>query len=219
MTDTRQESGRKRLFTSGRAVATGAVALVAAIAALLTNINTIREWFEPPGPPYIHISDLMVHDRYPVDLYDFSHQAPRSVWNRTIPPADRGCAARLSFHAEKKDGDAAEDCIVVEGQDAKPMWKWLDRDPPPNSFSERDGQLYVRSEALAFIGADNYSVGSFKRGRYTKDVEFEVFFREKQSIRVRLACRGSPRSIWLAGELNEPVNTAPPRFRVRGYPC
>jgi hypothetical protein len=229
MTDPRQESGRKRWFTSARAIATGAVAAVAAIAAVLTNFKTIVDWFEPPRLPDIRIRDLIVRERYRVNLFDFSRQAPRSVWARDIDPVDRGYVAQLYFHAEKKGGDAAEDCIVQEAQGAKPMWKRLERDPPPNSTFEQDGQLYVRVEALDFIGTDNYSVGYFKRGEDAKDVEFEVFFREKKSILVSLVCRGrnapstnplqgGPRTNWLQGELNEPMNTAPPVFRARGHP-
>jgi hypothetical protein len=229
VTDTRQETGRKRWFTSGRTIATGAVAAVAVIAGLLTNIKTIVDWFELSRPADIHIRDLMVRATYPVNLYDFSHQAPRAAWARTIPPIDKGYVAQLYLRAEKRGGDAAEGCIVQEMHGAKPMWKWLEAEPPPNSTSEHDGQFYVLSDALAFIGVDNYSVGYFKRGEDAKDVEFEVFFREKKSIRVRLACRGKdgsrtnplqggPTTIWLQEELKEPVDSPPRVFRARGHP-
>jgi hypothetical protein len=150
VTDTRQETGRKRWFTSGRTIATGAVAAVAVIAGLLTNIKTIVDWFELSRPADIHIRDLMVRATYPVNLYDFSHQAPRAAWARTIPPIDKGYVAQLYLRAEKRGGDAAEGCIVQEMHGAKPMWKWLEAEPPPNSTSEHDGQFYVLSDALAF---------------------------------------------------------------------
>jgi hypothetical protein len=230
MAETGQESGPKRWLTRGWAVVAGVGAALTVIVAVLTNIKTIVDWFESPEQADIQIRDLIVGERYPVDLYDFSHQAPRSAWARTIPPLDdKGYIAQVYFRAEKKGGDVAEDCIVQEMHGAKPMWKRLEQVPPPNSTYERDGQLYVQADALAFIGSDNYYVGSFRRGKDQKDVNFEVFFREKKSIRINLACRGrnasrtnplqdGPRSNSLPGELNEPVNTALRVFRARGHP-
>jgi hypothetical protein len=218
MTDSRQQSGWKRWFTRGRLIAAGAVAAVGAIATLLTQFKTIVELFESPGPPEIHIRDLTVGNTYPVDLYDFRRQGTQSVWGpKRAAPADTGYVAQLYFYAEKKGGDETRDCIVVEMQGAKPMWKRLDLTPPANSTSEQNDQLYVRYAALAFIGADNHSVGSFKRGKDAKSVEFEVFFREKKSIRISLLCGRFRSTSWLSADL-EPVNTAERAFRVRGYP-
>jgi hypothetical protein len=153
----------------------------------------------------------------------------QAVWARTIPPAETGYIAKLDFHADKKGGDAAQDCVVDEAHGAKPMWKALDEAEPAHPISERGDQLYVRYEALAFIGVDNHSVGGFRSGEDDKHVYFEVFFREKKSIQISLACKwrnaartnrlqDDPHTNWLQGELNEPVNTAPRVFRVRGWP-
>jgi hypothetical protein len=232
VTDTRQESGWKRWFTSGRTIAIAAFGAIAAVAVLLNNIKTIAtiydDWFGS-RKPHISIRDLTVRKTYPADLYDLDHQDFGGVWDRTIPPDDRGYVAKLEFYADKTGGDAVQNCIVEEVHGAKPMWKWLDPDPPPNMARRSGDNFYLLSKALAWIGADHYGVGNFERNEDGRPVEFEVFFREKQSIQVRLVCDWPPRTDWLRerrlptnwlqAELNETVKTDPRAFRARGgYP-
>jgi hypothetical protein len=233
VTDVRQESHWKRWFTSVRAIAIAAFAAIAAVAVLLNNIKTIAtvydDWFGS-RKPHISIRDLKVRETYPADLYDLDHQDFEGVWAGTIPPADRGYVAKLEFYADKTGGDAVEDCIVEEVHGTKPMWEWLDPAPPINMARKSGDNFYLSSKALRWIGADYYSVHNFgERREDGKPVKFEIFFREKQSIQVRLVCDWPPRTTWLEErkqptnwlqeELNETVKSAPRAFRVRGgYP-
>jgi hypothetical protein len=85
VTDTQQESGWKRWFTSGRAIAIAAVGAVAAIAGVLANITTIRDWFKPRLHD-IEIRYLEVVERYAADLYNSDRQDHQGVWARSVKP-------------------------------------------------------------------------------------------------------------------------------------
>jgi hypothetical protein len=75
VTDTRQESGWKRWFTSGRAIAIATFAAVAALTVLLNNIKTIvtvyDDWFGS-RKPHISICDLTVRETYPAGALNLS---------------------------------------------------------------------------------------------------------------------------------------------------
>jgi hypothetical protein len=209
--------------------------VVAALAAVLTNMKTIvTTWddlFTPRLQPHdINIRNLTVMATHRADLYVLKNrQDVERFLARTLPPAETGYVAQLEVVVDKKS-DAPRDNCVAEA-DPKSLWdRHHDPVPPQDGppWERPDGAinlLYLRP----WVGVDRLLVGDFRRGPDEKRVPFEVFFRDekrfpdpKDDFRVRLVCedRSSPRSVsritdWLPTKISAPDKTGTPYVRIR----